>query len=117
MTSMQPDKYGAAEKCRAVLTVWTERKKATALCRELAVSASVFWLWQERALSGMLEALEPRGARETRQGPALPAQIKHMLDRKTRARELQTVGRSPSGRSRPAKSRSVAETAASAAVP
>ena len=83
----------AAAKCRAVLTVWTERKQASNLCRELGVSASLFSQWQDRALSGMLEALEPRGAKEADEGPALPAQIRRLLDRKARARDLQAVGR------------------------
>ena len=29
----EQEKYGAAEKCRAVLAVWTEKKKASGLCR------------------------------------------------------------------------------------
>ena len=57
------------------------------------VSASLFWQWQDRALSGMLEALEPRGTRETTEGPALPPQIRRLLDRKVRAQDLQTLGR------------------------
>ena len=116
MKNAQQDKYGAVEKCRAVLAVWTERKKATALCRELQVSDSVFWHWQERALSGMLEALEPRSTREAEQGPALPAQIKRLLDRKVRARELQSLGRSANWRSRPVKIRAPAQTPPTAAV-
>ena len=117
MKTTQQDKYGAAEKCRAVLAVWTERKKPAALCRELAVSDSLFWRWQERALCGMLEALEPRGTREAQQGPALPEQIKRVLDRKARARELQTLGRSGNWRSRLSKRRAPAQLPPGAAVP
>jgi transposase-like protein len=61
MTTTDTDRYGAAEKCRAVLAVWTERQRAAAVCRELGVSATLFCQWQERALTGMLEALEARG--------------------------------------------------------
>jgi len=94
MRTATQDRYGAAEKCRAVLGVWTERKQASSLCRELGVSASLFSQWQDRALSGMLEALEPRGTKEATEGPALPAQIRRLLDRKVRALDLQSVGRS-----------------------
>ena len=94
MQNMEQDRYGVQEKCRAVLAIWTERKKACVLCRELSISASLLWQWQDRALSGMLEALEPRG-REGREGPALAQQIKRLLDRKIRARELESAGRVP----------------------
>jgi transposase-like protein len=105
METVEQDRYGASEKCRAVLAVWTERKKASVLCREMGVSASLFSQWQDRALSGMLEALEPRGTREGAQGPALPAQIKRLLDRKVRMRELETLGRSVNWRTRPVRSK------------
>lgn len=94
MQKAEQDRYGMLEKCRAVLAVWTERKKASTLCREMGVGSSLLWQWQDRALSGMLEALEPRG-REGREGPALGQQIKRLLDRKIRVRELETVGRLP----------------------
>jgi transposase-like protein len=93
MQTKTTDQLGAAEKCRAVLAVWTERKQASNLCRELGVSASLFSQWQDRALSGMLDALEPRGTREATEGPALPTQIRRLLDRKVRAMDLQSVGR------------------------
>ena len=93
MQTKTQDQLGAPEKCRAVLAVWTERKQASNLCRELGVSASLFSQWQDRALSGMLEALEPRGTREATEGPALPAQIRRLLDRKVRALDLQSIGR------------------------
>jgi transposase-like protein len=105
MQTVEQDRYDATAKCRAVLAVWTERKKASVLCREMSVSASLFSQWQDRALSGMLEALEPRGTREGAQGPALPAQIKRLLDRTVRARELETLGRSVNWRTRPVRSK------------
>ena len=94
MKNAEQDRYGVLEKCRAVLAIWTERKKASVLCRELGIGSSLLWQWQDRALSGMLEALEPRG-QEGREGPALAQQIKRLLDRKIRARELETAGRLP----------------------
>lgn len=116
MKGTEQERYAAAEKCRAVLAVWTERRKASDLCREMGVSASLFSLWQDRALGGMLEALEPRGTREAALGPALPAQIKRLLDRKVRARELQNLGRSAKGRGRPARAESPAQAPSTVAV-
>lgn len=93
--------YAAEEKCRAVLSVWLGRKNASALCREEGLGQTVFWQWQDRALSGMLEALEPRGAREIPEGPALPDQLRKLLDRKVRARELSMAGKRMLARVRP----------------
>jgi hypothetical protein len=77
-----------------------EKKKAAVLCREQGISSSLFCQWQDRALSGMLDALEPRGRREGMEGPALPMLIKRLLDRKVRSMDLQNVGRSMKLRSR-----------------
>ena len=87
------DGHGAVEKCRAVLGVWLERQPAGTICQELGIGASLLCQWQDRAIWGMLEALEPRRGREGQSGPALPAQVKRLLDRRARARELQHVGR------------------------
>jgi transposase-like protein len=52
--------HTAEEKCRAVLSVWTERRKPGEVCRELGVAWSLLSQWQERAMEGMLSALQPR---------------------------------------------------------
>jgi len=52
--------HTAEEKCRAVLSVWTERRKPGEVCRELGVTWTLLSQWQERAMEGMLLALEPR---------------------------------------------------------
>lgn len=94
MKRTEQDRYGAEEKCRAVLAVWMERKQASVLCKEMEIGASLLCQWQDRALSGILEALEPRGRREGMSGPPLPELVKRLLDRKVRSIELQNVGRS-----------------------
>lgn len=50
----------AEEKCRAVLSVWTERRKPGEVCRELGVAWGVLKQWEDRAMEGMLLALQPR---------------------------------------------------------
>ena len=52
--------HTAEEKCRAVLSVWTERRKPGEVCRELGVGWGILNQWQERAMEGMLLALQPR---------------------------------------------------------
>ena len=48
------------EKCRAVLLVLTERRKPGEVCRELGVDWGVLQQCQDRAMEGMLLALQPR---------------------------------------------------------
>jgi len=112
MKTAEQERYGVVEKCRAVLAVWTERKQAAALCREMGMSAALFSQWQDRALSGMLEALEPRGTRTGADGPALSELVKRLLDRKVRARELETLGRSVTWQPRAVRSKAAPPTPA-----
>lgn len=113
MKTLTQDRYGVVEKCRAVLAVWTERKQASDIVRELGVSASVISQWQDRALTGMLDALEPRGTREATEGPALSVQIRRLLDRKVRVLDLERLGRTVLGR-RVERSQPLPETVAAA---
>lgn len=106
MKTAEQDRYTAVDKCRAVLAVWTDRRQASALCRDLGVSASLLSQWQDRALSGMLDALEPRGVTAGAEGPALSEPVRRMLDRKVRARQLQSVGRSAIGSRRAVRGKS-----------
>ncbi len=50
----------AAEKAQAVLAVWTERARPAEVCRQLGVNPITFSQWQDRAMEGMLQALESR---------------------------------------------------------
>ena len=73
MTSNNPEKnkppkpkrqisnnYSAMEKAQAVLAVWTERCKAAEVCRQMQINSRAFHHWQNRAMEGMLQALESR---------------------------------------------------------
>src|SRR4030042_974274 len=53
--------HTAEEKCRAVLSVWTERRKPGEVCRELGVAWSLLSQWQERAMEGMFWELRDGG--------------------------------------------------------
>jgi hypothetical protein len=89
-TETTATRYNATEKCRAVLSVWTEQRTGTQICAELAISAGQFSQWQEAAMAGMLGALEPKW-REEPSAPALPNKLKNLLEKKLAERE----GRSP----------------------
>jgi len=72
--------FGAMEKCRAVLSVWTERRKPAEICRELSIPWMLLSQWQKRAMEGMLQALEPRVSLD--RGPALSPRLQTMLERR-----------------------------------
>src|SRR5512134_252916 len=76
----QTTNHGAMEKCRAVLSVWTEKKKPAEVCRELRVPWMVLSEWQKRAMEGMLQALEPRVSLD--KGPALSPRLQALLEKK-----------------------------------
>ena len=72
--------YGAMEKCRAVLSIWTERRKPSQVCREMSIPWMVIAQWQKRAMEGMLQALEPRVSLD--KGPALSPRLQAMLEKR-----------------------------------
>jgi transposase-like protein len=75
--------HTAEEKCRAVLSVWTERRKPGEICRELGVAWGILNQWQERAMEGMLLALQPR-IPVTEKKVALNWRLAVLLERKSR---------------------------------
>lgn len=74
--------HTAEEKCRAVLSVWTERRKAGEICRELGIAWGQLVHWQERAMEGMLLAFQPRVQGE--KAVALSPRLALLLDKKIR---------------------------------
>ena len=52
--------YPAMEKAQAVLAIWTDRCRPTDVCREMKITAMTLHQWQQRAMEGMLQALESR---------------------------------------------------------
>jgi len=75
--------HTAEEKCRAVLSVWTERRKPGEVCRELGVTWTLLSQWQERAMEGMLLALQPRIA-VMEKTVALNSRLAVLLERKSK---------------------------------
>ena len=75
--------HTAEEKCRAVLSVWTERRKPGEVCRELGVGWTLLNQWQERAMEGMLLALQPR-IPMTEKTVALNSRLAVLLERKSK---------------------------------
>jgi transposase-like protein len=84
--------HTAEQKCRAVLSVWTERRKPVEICRELGVPWSILNQWQERAMEGMLMALQPRvPVMEKR--VALNSRLAVLLERKSKGGTMKGLER------------------------
>ncbi len=79
----QSSGHTAEEKGRAVLSVWTERRKPGEVCQELGVAWSILNQWQERAMEGMLSALQPR-VPAMEKTVALNSRLAVLLERKSK---------------------------------
>jgi transposase-like protein len=75
--------HTAEEKCKAVLSLWTERRKPGEICRDLGVAWGVLKQWQDRAMEGMLVALQPRV--QVEKGVALSPRLAVLLAKKSRS--------------------------------
>ncbi len=54
--------FDPQEKIEAVLSIWTECRTATQVCRDMSVSWATLDNWQNQAMEGMLTALSPTKA-------------------------------------------------------
>ena len=79
-TPPAPSLLTAAEKVQAVLAIWTERVKTAEVMKTLGVQYMTIQQWQERAMEGMLQALEPRV--NLSNGAALSPRIRALLDKR-----------------------------------
>lgn len=80
--SLEPA-HSAEEKAQAVLAIWTDRVKTAEVMRSLGVTYMTLQQWQERAMEGMLQALEPRA--NLANGAALPPRLRALLRRRQEA--------------------------------
>ena len=79
-TPSAPSSHTASEKAQAVLAIWTERVKIAEVMKTLQVPYITLQQWQERAMEGMLQALEPRV--NLADGAALSPRIRSLLDKR-----------------------------------
>jgi transposase-like protein len=83
--------HTAEEKCKAVLSIWTERRKPGEVCREMGVTWGILKQWQDRAMEGVLQALGPRVKRERE--VALSPRLAVLLEKKSQAGLLRGLDR------------------------
>ena len=73
-------KHSVMEKCQAILSIWTEKRKPADICRELDINWTILSQWQNRALEGMMQALSPRVNLES--CPSLSPRLHALLAKK-----------------------------------
>ena len=78
--------FNSLEKCQAVLSIWTERVKPADVCREMGVTWMHIKHWQDRAMEGMIRALETRSALAG--GSALTPRLRAVLETRQRGEGL-----------------------------
>lgn len=76
-TKPEPRPCTAYQRVQAVLAIWTERRRPAAVCRELAITEKMLSHWEQRALAGMLQALESPTRRDG--GPTLSPKLERLL--------------------------------------
>jgi transposase-like protein len=72
--------YSAKEKAQAVLALWSGRRSPSALTKELEVPWGLLNTWEQRALSGMLTALDPTWKQAAEEQPSLPRRVEKLIE-------------------------------------
>lgn len=71
--------FGAKEKSQAVLSLWSGRRNASALMKELSVPWGVLHGWEQRAIQGILTALDPNWKQAPEAVSVLPARVEKLI--------------------------------------
>ena len=72
--------FSAKEKAQAVLALWSGRRNPSTLTRELEVPWAIINIWEKRALSGMLTALDPTWKQAQEEQPTLPIRVERLIE-------------------------------------
>lgn len=72
--------FSAKEKSQAVLALWSGRRNASALMKELGIPWGVLNFWEKRALTGMLTALDPTWKQPEEGQFSLPPRLERLME-------------------------------------
>ena len=72
--------YSAKEKAQAVLALWSGRRNPSTLTKELDVTWAAINQWEQRALAGMLTALDPSWKQTVEEQPSLPRRLEKLIE-------------------------------------
>jgi hypothetical protein len=79
----------ATEKAQAVLAVWTDCCKGADICRQYQINWTTLKAWEDRAIEGMLQALEPQV--KLTQGKALSPRLQALLQKQQRSVDVNKI--------------------------
>ena len=71
--------FDPKEKITAVLSIWTESRSATQVCKDMSISWTLLEKWQDQAMEGMLKALSPARAEHK---ATLNTRLVRLIDKK-----------------------------------
>ena len=83
--------FAAADKCKAVLSVWSERRKPAEVCREMGITWMQFNQWQNSALQGILSALETK--KDQVKCPPISERLEKLMERRSGAPKPSRFGK------------------------
>lgn len=72
--------FSAREKSLAVLSLWSGRRNASALMKELGVPWGLLNGWEKRALTGILSALDPTWKQPEEGQVRLPNRLEKLME-------------------------------------
>jgi transposase-like protein len=75
--------FGPMEKAKAVLSVWSERRRPAEICREMDIAWMQFSQWQNQALKAMLSALDTK--KDQVKCPPISERLSKLLERRSGA--------------------------------
>lgn len=81
--------FEAQQKATAVLSIWTERRTATEVCRDMGVSWALLNQWQNQAMEGMISGLEPK---KNQRDVALNARLRKLIEKSISNRSGKLAG-------------------------
>lgn len=73
--------FAAKQKCEAVLSVWSERRKPAEVCRELEIPWQQLNNWQDTAMKGMMLALDPKRSPDGQRLSAVSPRVEKLLEK------------------------------------
>jgi len=88
-------RFSGMEKVQAILSVWTESRKPSHVCKDLSITWQQLNTWQDKALSAMIQALEPPAPADENKSPALSSRLRGLLDKQKRKAPAKQADPSP----------------------
>ena len=83
--------FTPAEKSKAVLSVWSERRSPAEVCREMSITWMQFNQWQNSALQGILSALETK--KDQVKCPPLSERLEKLMERRNGIPKPSKIGK------------------------